>query len=70
MKARQIKKVTFWSLRADWCTGAYREVDEEITRLCRCVRTETGLKWQLVLKKNQHEWDYCLDVDQECLDNI
>ncbi len=42
MKLRQIKKVKFWSLRPNYSTGSYRELDEEVTRLCRCVRTVEG----------------------------
>ena len=73
MKLRQIKKIKFWSLRPDYSTGAYRELDEEVTRLCRCVRAEYGLKWQVVKKPNiwiNEPYGYFYDTDQECLDNL
>jgi len=49
MKARQIKKLTFWSLRGDvGSSGGYIEVDREVTRKVRAVRCDEGLRWQLV----------------------
>ena len=71
MKLRQIKKVRFWSLRNGIGSsgGVLFDCDTQVKRLCRVVRVADGLKWQIIKKKYQHEWDYYLEQDQECLDN-
>ena len=70
MKARQIKRLKFWSLRgALGGGGGYVEADVEVTRKVRVVRGEDGLRWQLV-KDEEYNWSYCNEVDQECLNNI
>jgi len=71
MKLRQIKKVSFWTLRNGVASGGgvIFDIDTKVTRLCRVVRVADGLKWQIIKKKHQHEWDYFLEQDQECLDN-
>ena len=70
MKARQIKKIEFWSLR-DGLGGSYgvvNDIDTLVTRKCRSVKDGQGLKWQLV-KDNEYYHHYCNETDQECLDS-
>jgi len=70
MKARQIKKLAFWSSRGDvGPCGGYMEVDRLVVRKVRAVRFEDGLRWQLV-KDDHYMWSYCNDVDQECLNDL
>ena len=70
MKVGQIKKITFHTLRVGCSYGGVFEYDEQVTRNCRLVLDKSkNLKWQIVKKKEQCEWDYFLSVDQECLDN-
>jgi len=70
MKARQIKKIKFWSLRD--CMGEEGGVicdnDTVVIRKCRAVLGEYGLKWQLVVD-DEYKHHYCNETDQECLDN-
>ena len=71
MKARQIKKIRFNSLR-DGLGGDYgviNDIDTMVTRKCRAVIGEYGLKWQLVKDDEYHHY-YCNEVDQECLDEL
>ena len=70
MKARQIKKIEFYSLRDGLGDnyGMINDIDTLVTRRCRVVRDDQGLKWQLV-KDNEYYHHYCNEVDQECLDN-
>ena len=71
MKARQIKKIRFSSLRCDTGEGGgvIFDIDTMVTRKCRAVIGEYGLKWQLV-KDNEYKHHYYNEVDQECLDEI
>lgn len=73
MKIRQIKKVTFWSLRNSLgCgLGVVFDCDEQVTRNCRVVKRKDGtLFWQIIKTHlNQSDWDYYLEQDQECLNN-
>jgi len=68
MKVRTIKKIKFWSLRPGIGTdlGFIFDEDTEVTRLCRLVLVESGLKWQLV-KNNYYKCSYYNEEDQECL---
>lgn len=71
MRVGQIRKIKFGSLRAGYSYyGGAFEADEYVTRNCRLILDKNGaLKWQIIKKKDQGDWDYCLEVDQECLDN-
>ena len=71
MKARQIKKIRFSSLR-DGIGGDYgviNDIDTKVTRKCRAVIDEYGLKWQLV-KDSEYHYHYYNEADQECLDEL
>lgn len=74
MKAFQTKKLTFGALRSELGSnlGVIFDVDTEITRNCRVVIGEDGLKkWQIIkVDIKQVEWDYFVDEDQECLNEI
>jgi hypothetical protein len=70
MKARQIKRIKFWTLR-DYVGdsgGVICDNDTQVIRKCRVVIGEYGLKWQLV-KDDEYEHHYYNETDQECLDN-
>ena len=71
MKARQYKKIRFWSLRDTLGSnyGVIHDVDKLVTRSCRAVIGRFGLKWQLV-KDEEYKHHYCNEADQECLDNM
>lgn len=70
MKLGQIKKITFSTLRVGYSYGGAFECEEQVTRNCRLVLDKyKRLKWQIVKKNGQKDWDYFLSVDQECLDN-
>ena len=71
MRLRQIKKLTFWTLRSGLgCDGGVVfDCDTQVTKLCRVVRINDGLKWQIIKNKTQ-AFDGLNEVDQECLDNL
>jgi hypothetical protein len=71
MRSRQIKKLTFWTLRSGLgCDGGVvYDCDTKVTKLCRVVRVKNGLKWQIIKNKSQ-SYDHLNEVDQECLDNL
>ena len=63
MKVRSIRKISFRGLRA---YGGSFDNDVRLTYLCRVVRVEDGLKWQIV--RNKHQFNCQLvDHDQESL---
>jgi hypothetical protein len=68
MKARQIKKIRFNSLRDGLGDGlgVINDIDTQVVRKCRVVHGEYGLKWQLV-KDDEYMHHYCNETDQECL---
>ncbi len=68
MKVRSIKTIKFWSLRTALGSGygVIFDNDTLVTRQCRVVRVDDGLKWQLV-KNKEYEHSYCNEEDQECL---
>lgn len=69
MKLRQISKIKFSGLRTviGDSGGVIFDCDEDVSWLCRVVRTDEGLKWQII--KNKYQFDHCLlEHDQLCLD--
>ena len=70
IKVRQVKRIRFNSLRDTiGCNlGVCCDTDTLVTRKCRVVVGECGLKWQLV-KDDEYKFHYCNETDQECLDN-
>ena len=68
MRLNSIRKIQFWGLRNSVsCNGGVCfDNDEKVTWLCRVVRTDEGLKWQII--KNKSQWDnYLIEYDQESL---
>ena len=47
----------------------FMEVDEKVDRVCRRVLSDGDWKWQIVNGLKDREWDWCIDVDHECLEN-
>lgn len=72
MKIGQIRKITFSTLRgAISGNGGFYEYDQDVTRNCRVVMSRFGsLKWQIVKRRGQSDWDWALDTDQEILDSL
>ena len=72
MKIGQIRKITFTTFRGALSgNGGFYEYEQDVTRNCRVVISRFGkLKWQIVKKKNQSDWDWALDTDQEVLDSL
>jgi hypothetical protein len=67
-KLYRVIKVDVWVLRPCYIRG---ETDTVVERKVRRVRCKSGWKWQIARQCiNQHEWDYYIDEDQECIDNI
>ena len=68
MKARQIKRIKFWTLRDAMgdSGGVICDNDTQVIRKCRVVIGEYGLKWQLV-KDEEYRHHYCNETDQEIL---
>jgi hypothetical protein len=69
-------KAKFWTLRgAVGESLGWTEVDQEVERTIRRVRCDEGYwrdgwQWQICLRHvKQPEWDWCLEVDTECLNN-
>ncbi len=51
--------------------GGFYEYEQDVTRNCRVVLSKFGvLKWQIVKRKGQTDWDWALGTDQEALDNL
>ena len=63
-------KIKFWSLRNGLGPGlgVIFDIDTEVERKCRRVRTKDGWKWQLVRYFQDRDWDWALEQDKECLD--
>lgn len=72
MRIGQIRKITFSTFRGALSgNGGFYEFEQDVTRNCRVVLSKFGtLKWQIVKRKNQHQWDWALEADQEVLDNL
>lgn len=51
--------------------GVIFDCDDIEIRKVRRVKHNGGWCWQLVKEnKDQEQWDYCLNQDRECLDNL
>lgn len=63
-------RIKFWSLRSGLGSnyGVIFDIDTEVERLCRRVRTTDGWKWQIVNFSDIEEWDYSIYADKEILD--
>ena len=72
MRLGQIRKITFSTFRGALASnGGFYEYEQDVTRNCRVVISSFGtLKLQIVKKKNQSDWDWALNTDQEVLDNL
>jgi len=72
MRLGQIRKITFSTFRGALAgNGGFYEYEQDVTRNCRVVISSFGtIKWQIVKKKNQSDWDWALNTDQEVLDNL
>ncbi len=72
MKIGQIRKITFSTFRgALSANGGFYEYDQDVTRNCRVVISRFGtLKWQIVKRKGQSDWDWALNTDQDVLDSL
>jgi len=49
--------------------GVNFDVDTTVRRKCRRVKIPSGWKWQICDAESLAEWDWCVDQDQEVLDN-
>ncbi|MGO2478046.1 MAG: hypothetical protein ACTH7Q_06715 [Pseudoalteromonas sp.] len=72
IKLGQIRKVTFSTFRGALSgNGGFYEYEQDVTRNCRVVISRFGaLKWQIVKRKDQRNWDWAINTDQEVLDNL
>jgi len=50
--------------------GVIFDVETMVERVARRVLCPDGWKWQIVNAFNLSEYDYCVEVDQEILDEI
>lgn len=51
--------------------GVMCDCDTSVTRKVRRVLHSGGWKWQVAIEcPKQSEWDYCLESDQECLNEL
>ncbi|MCP5018959.1 MAG: hypothetical protein GY938_27330 [Ketobacter sp.] len=64
--------IKFSSLRAGLGgnLGVVFDIDTMVEREAMRVRTEGGWKWQIKNLSATLEWDWCVETDQEILDEI
>lgn len=62
-------QITFWSLRngVGDGLGVIFDIDTRVTRLAMRVLCDDGWKWQIKDTAKHRWWDWCIDTDQECL---
>jgi len=62
-------KVKFWSLRngLGQNMGVIFDIDTEVERIVMRVRCADGWKWQIQHLPKLLKWDWCVEADQECL---
>jgi len=65
-------KIKFWSLRngIGEGMGVIFDIDTEVERKCMRVLIPNGWKWQIVNFDKMLEWDYLIETDKECLEEI
>jgi len=69
-KLYRVVRIKFWSLRSGIGQGGgvICDIDVEVERLARRVRSSDGWKWQLVTSQYYGD-EWTKEIDSECLDN-
>ena len=62
-------KVKFWSLRngIGQNMGVIFDIDTKVERTVMRVRCANDWKWQIQHLPKLLKWDWCVEIDQECL---